>query len=61
MIWLARHRMLPRIKGDRGLLPMIHVDDAVSATVAALYVNGGHTLMANFSSGKQIAIALVWR
>lgn len=36
MIWLARHRMLPRIKGDRGLLPVIHVDDAVSATVAAL-------------------------
>ena len=36
MIWLARHRMLPRIRGDRGLLPVIHVDDAVGATVAAL-------------------------
>jgi len=36
MIWLARHRMLPKIRGDRGLLPVIHIDDAVSATIAAL-------------------------
>ena len=36
MVWLARHRMLPTIRGDRGQLPCIHVDDAVSATVAAL-------------------------
>jgi nucleoside-diphosphate-sugar epimerase len=28
--------MLPVVRGDRGLLPCIHVDDAVSATVAAL-------------------------
>jgi nucleoside-diphosphate-sugar epimerase len=28
--------MLPVVRGDRGLLPWIHLDDAVSATVAAL-------------------------
>jgi nucleoside-diphosphate-sugar epimerase len=28
--------MLPRIKDDQSLLPCIHVDDAASATVAAL-------------------------
>jgi nucleoside-diphosphate-sugar epimerase len=36
MIGLVRRRMLPVVRGDRGLLPCIHVDDAVSATVAAL-------------------------
>ena len=36
MIALARRRLLPAVRGDRGLLPLIHVDDAVSATVAAL-------------------------
>jgi nucleoside-diphosphate-sugar epimerase len=36
MIAMARRRMLPRIRGDRSLLPCIHVDDAASATVAAL-------------------------
>jgi nucleoside-diphosphate-sugar epimerase len=36
MIALARRRMLPTIRGDRSLLPYIHVDDAASATVAAL-------------------------
>jgi 2-alkyl-3-oxoalkanoate reductase len=36
MMDLVRHRRLPVIRGDRGLLPFIHVDDAVSATVAAL-------------------------
>lgn len=36
MIWMARHRMLPVVRGDRGVLPVIHVDDAVAATVAAL-------------------------
>jgi nucleoside-diphosphate-sugar epimerase len=36
MIAMARRRMLPRIKGDRGLLPCIHVDDAAAATVLAL-------------------------
>ena len=36
MIALARRRLLPAVRGDRGLLPPIHVDDAVSATVAAL-------------------------
>ena len=35
-IALVRRRMLPMIRGDRGQLPFIHVDDAVSATVAAL-------------------------
>ena len=36
MIALARRRLLPVIRGDRGQLPFIHVDDAASATVAAL-------------------------
>jgi nucleoside-diphosphate-sugar epimerase len=36
MIALARRRMLPAIRGDRSRLPCIHMDDAVSATVAAL-------------------------
>ncbi len=36
MITMARRRMLPVIRGDRSLLPVIHVDDAVSATLAAL-------------------------
>ena len=33
---MAKRRMLPAIRGDRSLLPCIHVDDAASATVAAL-------------------------
>ncbi len=36
MLQLLRRRMLPVIRGDRGLLPFIHLDDAVSATIAAL-------------------------
>jgi nucleoside-diphosphate-sugar epimerase len=36
MIAMAKRRMLPTIRGDRGLLSSIHVDDAASATVAAL-------------------------
>jgi nucleoside-diphosphate-sugar epimerase len=36
MIAMVKRRMLPRIRGDRGLLSNIHVDDAASATVAAL-------------------------
>jgi nucleoside-diphosphate-sugar epimerase len=36
MIALARRRLLPTVRGDRSLLPLIHVDDAASATVAAL-------------------------
>src|SRR5262245_62602791 len=36
MIAMARRRMLPRITHDHSLLPCIHVDDAASATVAAL-------------------------
>ena len=36
MIAMAKRRMLPAIRGDRSLLPCIHVDDASSATVAAL-------------------------
>lgn len=36
MLALVRHRRLPVVKGDRSLLPWIHVADAVSATVAAL-------------------------
>jgi nucleoside-diphosphate-sugar epimerase len=36
MIALARRRLLPAFRGDRGLLPPIHLDDAARATVAAL-------------------------
>jgi nucleoside-diphosphate-sugar epimerase len=36
MIALARRRMLPVVRGDNSLLPFVHIDDAVSATVAAL-------------------------
>jgi nucleoside-diphosphate-sugar epimerase len=36
IVALVRRRMLPVVRGDHGLLPCIHLDDAVSATVAAL-------------------------
>ena len=36
MIALVRRRMLPVVRHDRSLLPCIHLDDAVSATMAAL-------------------------
>ena len=36
MIRLLRRRMLPVVRGDKGLLPFIHLDDAVAATIAAL-------------------------
>ena len=36
MIDLARKRRLPVVRGDGSLLPIIHVEDAVSATVRAL-------------------------
>jgi nucleoside-diphosphate-sugar epimerase len=36
MIALARRRLLPAVRGDHGLLPMIHLDDAACATIAAL-------------------------
>ena len=36
MIRLLRRRMLPVVRGDKGLLPFIHLDDAVDATIAAL-------------------------
>lgn len=36
MIAMARRRMLPALREDRGLLPLIHLDDAVRATIAAL-------------------------
>jgi nucleoside-diphosphate-sugar epimerase len=36
MLALVRRRMLPVVRHDRSLLPCIHVDDAVSATMAAL-------------------------
>ena len=36
MIALARKRWLPRVRHDRGQLPYIHLDDAVTATIAAL-------------------------
>jgi nucleoside-diphosphate-sugar epimerase len=36
MTAMARRRLLPAIRGDRSLLPCIHIEDAASATVAAL-------------------------
>jgi nucleoside-diphosphate-sugar epimerase len=36
MIRLVQQRRLPVVRGDRGQLPFIHVDDAVSATVRAI-------------------------
>jgi 2-alkyl-3-oxoalkanoate reductase len=36
MIAMVRRRMLPVVRGDRSLLPCIHLADAVSATVLAL-------------------------
>jgi nucleoside-diphosphate-sugar epimerase len=36
LIAMVRKRRLPRVRNDRGLLPFIHIDDAVSATIAAL-------------------------
>jgi len=36
VVKLVRRRLLPAIRHDRGELPYIHLDDAVSATVAAL-------------------------
>jgi len=36
MIAMAKRRLLPTIRGDRSLLSNIHVEDAASATVAAL-------------------------
>jgi nucleoside-diphosphate-sugar epimerase len=36
MIDLVRKRRLPVVRGDTGQLPLIHVEDAVSATMAAL-------------------------
>ena len=36
MIAMAKRRLLPAIRGDRSVLPCIHVDDAASATLAAL-------------------------
>src|SRR5204863_7986884 len=36
MIEMIRKRRLPVVRGDAGQLPLIHIDDAVSATVRAL-------------------------
>ena len=36
MIDMVRRRRLPIVRGDRGQLPLIQIDDAVSATVLAL-------------------------
>jgi nucleoside-diphosphate-sugar epimerase len=36
MIEMVRKRRLPVVRGDAGQLPLIHVEDAVSATVRAL-------------------------
>jgi nucleoside-diphosphate-sugar epimerase len=43
MLARVRRRRLPRVRHDRGQLPYIHLDDAVTATVAALDhgVSGG--------------------
>jgi nucleoside-diphosphate-sugar epimerase len=36
MIEMVRKRLLPVVRGDRSHLPVIHLDDAVSATIHAL-------------------------
>jgi len=36
LVELVRKRRLPVVRGDTGQLPLIHIDDAVSATVLAL-------------------------
>lgn len=36
MIEMVRKRRLPVVRGDAGQLPLIHLDDAVSATIRAL-------------------------
>jgi nucleoside-diphosphate-sugar epimerase len=36
MVAMIRKRRLPVVRGDAGQLPLVHVDDAVSATVCAL-------------------------
>jgi len=36
MVEMVRRRMLPLVRGDASRLPVIHLDDAVSATVRAL-------------------------
>ena len=36
MLFQVRRRRVPVVSGDRGHLPWIHLDDAVTATVAAL-------------------------
>jgi nucleoside-diphosphate-sugar epimerase len=36
MVEMIRKRRLPTIRGDQGLLPFIHIDDVVGATIAAL-------------------------
>ena len=36
MLAMVKRRLLPAIRNDRSLLPWIHVEDAASATVAAL-------------------------
>jgi 2-alkyl-3-oxoalkanoate reductase len=44
MIDMVRKRRLPVVRGDRGQLPLIQIDDAVSATVLALErASGGAT------------------
>jgi nucleoside-diphosphate-sugar epimerase len=43
LVSLVRKRWLPRLRHDDGELPFIHIDDAVSATIAALNcgISGG--------------------
>ena len=36
MVSMAKRRMLPVVRGDQSLLPVLHLEDAVSATLAAL-------------------------
>jgi len=45
MLDMVRKRRLPVIRGDAGQLPVIHIDDAVSATIRALdHGHAGATL-----------------
>jgi nucleoside-diphosphate-sugar epimerase len=43
MIQMVRKRVLPVVTGDLGQLPLIHVDDAVSATLSAHLAPAGST------------------
>ena len=56
MIDMVRRHRFPAIRGDRGQLPFIHIDDAVTATVAALD-QGSPGSVYNIVDDKAISIS----